>query len=114
MRKYSYIFIFLIFGFFVIAFQASAKDSGTNWFILGGNQLGSVLSEVVQSDTNPDGNEFLSTDTDDLRISMSNVQISNRVLEFALTMETSGNLNQSDENNNEPYRKSKTFTISIP
>ena len=114
MRKYSYIFIFLIFGFFVIAFQASAKDSGANWFILGDNQWGSVLSEVVQSDTNPDGNEFLSTDTDDLRISMNNVQISNGALEFALTMETSGTLNQSNENNNEPYRKSQTFTISIP
>lgn len=114
MRRFSPLIFSFIVSFFAIVFHASAQEGGPDWFVVGDKQLGAVLAEAVQPDDIAAETEFLSSDTDDLRISLNNLQISNGLLQFELITETSDNVNQSGESKTKSYAISETITFSIP
>ena len=113
-RRFSPLILSFIVSFFAIVFHASAQEGSADWFVVGGKQLGAVLTEAVQSDDAAAETEFLSSDTDDLRISLNNVRGSNRHLQFELITETSDNVNQSGESNSKSYAKSESIAFNIP
>ncbi len=113
--RFSALIIFsFIFSFFAIVCQAFAHESSEDWFIVGDRHSGSALAEAVQLNNIPAETEFLSSDTDDLRISLNNVRVSNGLLQFELITETSDNVNQSGESNTKSYMKSETIAFTIP
>lgn len=114
MRRFSPLILSFIVSFFAIVFHASAQEGGPDWFVVGDKQLGAVLAKAVQPDDIAAETEFLSSDTDDLRISLNNVRGSNRHLQFELIIETSANVNQSGESNSKSYAKSETIAFNIP
>lgn len=114
MRMFSPLILSFIVSFFAIVFHASAQEGSADWFIVGDKHLGSALAEAVQSNNLPAGTEFLSSDTDDLRISLNNVQISNGLLQLELITETSDNVNQSSGSNTKSCAKTETIDFNIP
>ena len=83
-RRFSPLILSFIVSFFAIVFHASAQEGSADWFVVGDIQLGAVLTEAVQSDNIAAETDFLSPDTDDLRISLNNVRVSNGLLQFDL------------------------------
>ena len=114
MRRFSPLILSFIVSFFVIVFHTSAQEGSNDWFVVGDNQLGAILAEAVQQGNVPAETEILSSDTDDLRISLNNLQISNGLLQLELITETSDNVNQSGESNTKSYMKSETIVFTIP
>lgn len=113
-RRFSPLILSFIVSFFAIVFHASAQEGSADWFIVGDRHSGSALAEAVQLNNIPAETEFLSSDTDDLRISLNNVQTSNGLLQFELIIETSANVNQSGEGKTKSYAKSETIVFTIP
>ena len=113
-RKFSPLILSFIVSFFAIIFHASAQEGSADWFVVGDKQSGAVFAETVQLDNAAAETEFLSSDTDDLRISLNNVRVSNGFLQFELITETSDNVNQSGGSNTKSCAKSETINFNIP
>ncbi|MBQ6392031.1 MAG: hypothetical protein IJH60_00815, partial [Eubacterium sp.] len=82
MRRFSPLILSFIVSFFVIVFHTSAQKGSADWFVVGDKHSGAILAEAVQQGNVPAETEILSSDTDDLRISLNNLQISNGLLQL--------------------------------